>query len=91
MLSAELVQAFNIQHSAFSIVMEQQDVERIARATLKELGLPAPDLAIHMDEPGHWRIDIRGNVNGPSTLKIRCGQGSTAQWVRTQIFDQYNR
>ena len=71
--------------------MQQQDVERIARATLKELGLPAADLTIRQDAPGHWRIDIRGNQNGPSTLKIRCGEGSTAQWVRTQIFDQYNR
>ena len=71
--------------------MEQQDVERITRATLKELGLAAPDLTIHLDAPGHWRVDIRGNVNGPSTLKIRCGEGSTAQWVRTQIFDQYNK
>lgn len=71
--------------------MEQQDVERIARATLKELGLFAPDLIVQMDGPGNWRIDIRGNVNGPATLKIRCGQGSSAQWVRTQIFEQYNR
>lgn len=71
--------------------MEQQDVERIARATLKELGLPGADLTIHLDSPGHWRIDIRGNVNGPSTLKIRCGQGSSPQWVRDQILDQCNR
>lgn len=71
--------------------MEQQDVERIARATLKELGLPGADLTIHKDGPGHWRIDIRGNTSGPATLKIRCGEGSTAQWVRTQIFDQYNK
>jgi len=71
--------------------VEQQDVERITRAALKELGLSAPDLTVQMDGPGHWRIDIRGNVHGPATLKIRCGQGSTAQWVRSQIFDQYNR
>lgn len=71
--------------------MEQQDVERIARATLKELGLPVANLSVHLDAPGHWRIDIRGNVNGPSTLKIRCGQGSSAQWVREQILDQYTR
>ena len=71
--------------------MEQQDVERIARATLKELGVATPDLTIQMDAPGYWRIDIRGNANGPATLKIRCGAGSSAQWVRSQIFDQYNR
>ena len=70
--------------------MEQNDVERIARAALKELGLPRPDLTVHADtQPGHWRIEIRGG-NGPSQLKIRCGQGSSAQWIRDQIFDQYN-
>jgi len=71
--------------------VEQQDVERIARATLKELGLTKPDLMIMPVEgqPGHWRIDIRGNVNGPGTLRIRCGKGSTPQWVREQIFNQY--
>jgi hypothetical protein len=31
-----------------------------------------------------WRIQI-----GDRSLNIRCGQGSTPQWVRTQIFDQY--
>ena len=70
--------------------MEQQDLERIARAALKELGLPRADLTIQPDgPPGHWRILIRGDANGPSTLKIKCGQGSSAQWVRDQIFDQY--
>ena len=71
--------------------MEAHEVERIARAALKELGLPRADLTIQAEaQPGHWRIDIRGNVNGPGTLKIRCGQGSSPQWVRDQIFEQYN-
>ena len=67
-------------------LMEQQDVERIARATLKELGLPKAEVTIAPVEgqPGHWRIDIQGR----SPLKIRCGAGSSAQWVRDQIFDQ---
>jgi len=71
--------------------VEQQDVERIARATLRELGVSKPDLTIVPVEgqPGQWRIDIRGNVNGPGTLKIKCGQGTTPQWVREQIFTQY--
>ena len=71
--------------------MEQQDVERIARAALKELGVPKVDLTIVPVEgqPGQWRIDIRGNVDGPGTLKIRCGQGTTPQWVREQILDQF--
>jgi hypothetical protein len=71
--------------------MEQHDVERIARATLKELGVPRPDLSIVPVEgqPGQWRIEIRGNANGPDTLKIKCGHGTTPQWVREQIFNQY--
>jgi hypothetical protein len=72
--------------------LEQQDVERIARAALKELGVSAPDVSIRADgRPGHWRIDIRGNSNGPGTLKVKCGTGSSAQWVRDQIFDQYTQ
>lgn len=72
--------------------MEQHDVERIARAALKELGVPAPDLSIQSDgRPGSWRIEIRGNRNGPGMLRIKCGQGSSAQWVREQIFDQYTQ
>jgi hypothetical protein len=68
--------------------VEQQDVERIARVALKELGVGEPDVTIVADgQPGHWLINVRGS-QGPSRLKIRCGQGSSAQWVRDQIFDQ---
>ena len=35
----------------------------------------------------HFR-EIQGGT-GPGQLRIRCGAGSTAQWVRQQIFDQY--
>ena len=71
--------------------MEQQDVERITRAALKELGVQAADVSIAPVEgqPGHWRIDLKG-APGPNRLKIRCGQGSSAQWVRDQIFEQFN-
>ena len=67
--------------------MEQQDVERIARAALKELGVVGVEMAVVpvVGQPGHWRIDIRGSQG----LKIKCGQGSSAQWVRDQIFEQY--
>ena len=71
--------------------MDRQDVERIARAALKELGLPKPDLTIEQVDgaPGQWKIGILGNRQGPDMLKIRCSEGTTAQWVRTQIIDQY--
>ena len=71
--------------------MDQQDVERIARAALKELGAAQAQLIVlPLDgQPGHWRIDVK-TPRGPGTLKIRCSPGTTAQWVREQIFDQYH-
>ena len=70
--------------------MEQADVERIARLALKELGAGSAKLKIAplQNHPGQWRIDIEGG-NRPARLTIRCGQGSTPQWVRTQIVEQY--
>jgi len=70
--------------------VEQQDVERIARATLKELGFSGAEMTVAAvdGQPGHFRIDLRG-AQGPSRLKIKCGHGSSAQWVRDQIFEQY--
>ena len=49
----------------------------------------APEPCAPVDgEPGQWRIDLKG-ASGPSRLKIKCGQGSSAQWVRDQIFEQF--
>ena len=65
------------------------DVERIAQATLRELGVVGAVITVSADaRPGEWRVDIQGG-RGPESLRIRCGDGSTAQWVRQQIFDQY--
>jgi hypothetical protein len=67
--------------------VDQHEVERIARAALKELGVAAAKVTISAGpQPGQWRVDISGSH---SPLRIKCGEGSTAQWVRTQIFDQY--
>ncbi len=69
--------------------MDQHDVERIARATLRELGVVGAVLTIAPEtQPGQWRIDIKG-AHGPERLRIKCGEGTTAQWVRQQIFEQY--
>ena len=68
--------------------MDQHDVERIARATLRELGVVGAVLTIAPETPGQWRIDIKG-AHGPERLRIKCGEGTTAQWVRQQIFEQY--
>ena len=65
-------------------------MERIARAALKELGVSKAELTIApiAGKPGHWDIRIPGRHQ---SLKIRCGEGSSPQWVRDQIFDQYNQ
>jgi hypothetical protein len=70
--------------------LERQDVERIARAALKELGVSRPDRTVVLpdDQPGHWRIDYEGAM-GTGRITIKCGQGTTPQWVREQIFQQY--
>jgi hypothetical protein len=69
-------------------MLQQQDVERIARKALQELGVTLTTLTVAPAEaqPGTWRIEFGdGRV-----LTIKCGQGSTAQWVRTQIFEQFS-
>ncbi len=67
--------------------LSQQDVERIARKALKELGVAATTVTVVPvgAQPGTWRIEFGGD----RPLNIKCGHGSTAQWVRTQIFDQF--
>ncbi len=72
--------------------MEQQDVERIARAAMKELGESGAEMTVAPvdGQPGNWRIILR-NTQGPGTLNIKCGQGTTPQWVREQIFDQFSQ
>src|SRR5687767_8480475 len=70
--------------------VERQDVERIARAALKELGADRPEQAAVAPAatPDHWRIDYH-SVMGPQQIQIKCGKGTTPQWVREQIFQQY--
>lgn len=70
--------------------MERQDLERIARAALKELGVPNADLTLTEDgqRPGVWCIDLRG-AQGPTQLTIRCSQGTSPQFVREQVFEQF--
>ena len=67
--------------------LEQQDVERIARKALKELGVNASTVTVveAASQPGTWRIDFGGD----RPLSIKCGRGSTPQWVRAQIFEQF--
>ncbi len=70
--------------------MEQQDVERIAKAAMRDLGVQGAVLTVRPDaSAGRWRIDIKGG-HGPARITIRCGEGSSPQWVRNQIVEQYN-
>ena len=73
--------------------MDQKDIERIARAAIKELGESSAQMTIAPvdGQPGQWRIDLHDTSHGPGILKIKCSQGTTAQWVREQIFDQMSR
>ena len=61
-------------------------MERIARKALLELGVTPTTLVVEQssEQPGVWRIEF----GGEQALRIMCGQGTTAQWVRQQIFEQ---
>ena len=68
--------------------MNQDDVERIARRALKDLGADLSELSVQPVDgrPDQWRIGYRGAAK---PLTINCGSGSTAQWVREQICEKY--
>jgi hypothetical protein len=67
--------------------LDQQDVERIARLALRELGVTPASLAVVpvAGTPDAYEVEF----GGTGRLKIRCGRGSSAQWIRDQIFEQY--
>ena len=68
--------------------MQAQDLERIAKLALRELGAGDPPITITADsEHNRWRILVGGN--DPATLTIRAGSGTTPQYVREQIFNQF--
>ena len=68
--------------------MEPQEVERIARLALRELGAGNVALSVEADQqPGRWRIVVAGPM--ASTLVVRAGRGTTPQYVREQIYDQW--
>jgi len=70
--------------------MQPHDLERIAKLALRELGAGDVSLTVTAEaQPDRWRLAVGGSVQ--RTLSIRAGSGTTAQYVREQIFDQYNR
>ncbi len=70
--------------------MDERDVERIARAALKELGAGSSDVTVEPlpNQAGRYRVEIGGSRR--ASLTIACGHGSTPQWVREQIVNQLN-
>ena len=68
--------------------MEAQDVERIAKLALRELGAGDPPITVSAEsQASRWRIVVGGDA--PATLTIRAGSGTTPQYVREQIFNQF--
>lgn len=68
--------------------MDAQDLARIAKTALRELGAGEPPITVtrHGSEP-RWRVEVGGS--DPVTLTIRAGTGTTANHVREQIFSQF--
>jgi hypothetical protein len=72
------------------LTMTEHDLERIAKTALRELG--AGDVTVMVSpETGtdRWRIMIAGAH--PRSMRIRAGAGTSAQFVREQIFEQFER
>ena len=69
--------------------MHPQDVERITRLALRELG--AGDVPVTVAFNGSDSFEVVLGGHAPATLTIRAGTGTTAQFIRQQIFDQFPR
>jgi hypothetical protein len=60
--------------------MQIQDVERIAKHALRELGAGDPPVTVTATGGDRWEIVVGGSE--PITLTIRAGAGTTANYVR---------
>lgn len=68
--------------------MQPPDLERIAKLALRELGAGDPPLTITAaGQPDRWRLDVGGS--DPATFTIRAGSGTTANYIREQIFNHF--
>jgi hypothetical protein len=68
--------------------MQVQDLERIAKAVLRELGAGDPPVTITPARQADcWRVDVGGS--DPATLTIRAGAGTTPQFIREQLFNKF--
>jgi hypothetical protein len=68
--------------------MQPEDVERIARIALRELGAGDPPVTVTaMSQPDRWRVAVGGDQ--PALLIVRAGSGTTPQFIREQIVTQF--
>lgn len=67
--------------------MQPQDIDRIVRLALRELGVGDVPVTIAEKSPDQFEVMLGGSA--PATLMIRAGSGTTSQFVRQQIFDQF--
>ena len=69
--------------------MDSQDLERIAKHALRELGAGDVPVVITPEaRTDRWRVEIGGSVQ--TTMSIRAGAGTSAQFIRDQIFEQFS-
>jgi hypothetical protein len=69
--------------------MDLQALERIVKRALRELGTgDAPVTVTPTAQPDTWCLEIGGRA--PTTLTIRAGAGTSPQFVRQQIFEQFS-
>jgi len=69
--------------------MDPQALERIAKHALRELGAGDPPLTVTPESrPDRWRVEVGGS--DPATLSIRAGAGTSPQFIRDQIFEQFS-
>jgi hypothetical protein len=69
--------------------MDTEDLLRIAKRALRELGAGDVPMTISADtQVDRWRLQIGGSM--PLTLTIRAGAGTSAQFIRTQIVEQFS-
>jgi hypothetical protein len=70
--------------------MTAHDLERIARTALRELGAGDVDVIVQAESGlDRWRITIEGQHS--MSMHVRAGEGTSAQFVRDQIFEQFER
>lgn len=68
--------------------MQPEDVERIAKIALRELGAGDPPVTVTAaNQPDRWRVTVGGDQ--PALLIIRAGSGTTPQFIREQIVTQF--